>query len=52
VVGRQILDVYDFVTPQSENGEYEKVRLAADSRPWNRFPLGGLNRLEKIEERD
>ena len=52
VVGRQILDVYDFVTPQSENGEYEKVRLAADSRPWNRFPLGGLSRFEKIEGRD
>jgi len=52
VVGRQILDVYDFVTPQSENGEYEKVRLAADSRPWNRFPLGGLNRYEKIEKGD
>jgi len=51
VVGRQILDVYDFITPKSENGEYEKVRLVADSRPWNRFPLGGLNRTERNEGR-
>ena len=51
VVGRQILDVYDFITPKSENGEYEKVRLVADSRPWNRFPLGGLNRIERNEGR-
>jgi phosphatidylinositol alpha-mannosyltransferase len=51
VVGRQILDVYDFITPKSENGEYEKVRLVADSRPWNRFPLGGLNRFEKNDGR-
>jgi phosphatidylinositol alpha-mannosyltransferase len=51
VVGRQILDVYDFITPKSENGEYEKVRLVADSRPWNRFPLGGLNRPERNEGR-
>ena len=51
VVGRQILDVYDFITPKSENGGYEKVRLVADSRPWNRFPLGGLNRFEKNEGR-
>ncbi len=52
VVGRQILDVYDFITPKSEDGVYEKVRLAADSRPWNRFPLGGLNRSDKSEERE
>ena len=51
VVGRQILDVYDFITPKSDNGEYEKVRLVADSRPWNRFPLGGLNRIERNEGR-
>lgn len=51
VVGRQILDVYDFITPKSENGGYEKVRLVADSRPWNRFPLGGLNRFEKNDGR-
>jgi len=51
VVGRQILDVYDFITPKSENGEYEKVHLVADSRPWNRFPLGGLNRFEKNDGR-
>lgn len=52
VVGRQILDVYDFITPKSEDGVYEKVRLAADSRPWNRFPLGGLSRSDKSEERE
>ena len=36
VVARQILDVYDYVTPALESGEREKVRLASDSRSWNR----------------
>ena len=40
VVAKQILDVYDFITPVMENGEREKVRLAAESRPWNRL-IGG-----------
>lgn len=36
VVARQILDVYDYITPPLESGEREKVRLASDVRSWNR----------------
>lgn len=40
VVARQILDVYDYVTPLLENGEREKVRLASETKQWNRTNLG------------
>lgn len=49
-VVKRILDVYEYVTPRLDSGEYEKVRLAAESRPWNRFPLGGLTRSAKSED--
>ena len=50
VVGKQILDVYEYVTPKLESGGFEKVRLASDSRPWNRFPLSGFARSERRED--
>ena len=50
VVGKQILDVYEYVTPRLESGGFEKVRLASDSRPWNRFPLSGFARSERRED--
>ena len=50
VVGKQILDVYEYVTPKLESGGFEKVRLASDSRPWNRFPLSGFTRSERRED--
>ncbi len=40
VVAKQILDVYDYVTPLLENGEREKVRLASETKQWNRTNLG------------
>jgi phosphatidylinositol alpha-mannosyltransferase len=43
-VAKQILDVYDYITPQLENGEREKVRLASEARVWNRL---GRNREER-----
>ncbi len=36
IVAKQILDVYDYVTPRLENGEREKVRLASEAKQWNR----------------
>ena len=41
VVAKQILDVYDFVTPLLENGEREKVRLASEAKQWNRANQAG-----------
>lgn len=40
VVAKQILDVYDYVTPLLENGEREKVRLASETKQWNRSNQG------------
>ena len=39
-VAKQIMDVYDYITPMLANGEREKVRLASETRVWNRFSLG------------
>lgn len=40
VVAKQILDVYEYVTPLDQDGKREKVRLASESRPWNRLISG------------
>lgn len=44
VVAREILNVYEYITPINDSGNYEKVRLANESRPWNRIASGNLGR--------
>lgn len=44
VVAKQIMDVYDYITPLLENGERERVRLASESRPRNRLIRGREDR--------
>lgn len=49
VVARAIMDVYEFVTPQREDGSYEKVRLASENRSRARSQLSNLLRTEREE---
>jgi phosphatidylinositol alpha-mannosyltransferase len=49
VVARAILDVYEFITPADEGGNFEKVRLASEGRARGRLPLTKVIRSEGDE---
>lgn len=49
LVARAILDIYDYITPENEDGSYEKVRLASEQRGRARISLPTFNRLDRSE---
>jgi len=49
LVAQAIMDVYEYISPQLDDGSYEKVRLASDSRTRVRSSFSGLLRQDRGE---
>jgi phosphatidylinositol alpha-mannosyltransferase len=49
VVARAIMDVYEYITPQNEDGSFERVRLSSESRGRSRISLPTFNRMDRSE---
>ena len=49
LVAQAIMDVYEYISPKLDDGSYEKVRLASDSRTRVRSSFSGLLRQDRGE---